>query len=286
MGCIIIRAGIAMWLGLAFLAHAQENKIPDLDAEAGAFKNEGTSTAGQSSAGLADQLANPIASLISVPLQANYDCCYGPEKAGRHTLNIQPVFPFSLSRDWNLITRTIVPVIHQGEAVAGQGSDTGLGDVVQTFFFSPTQSRKGLTWGAGPVLLWPTGDSHFSARKTGIGPSIVVLNQDRGLTYGLLANHIWSVAGDSKRPDVSATFLQPFFAKTFPDSTGVTLQTESTYDWRNKQWTIPISLMVSHIFKFGEQPVSLALGGRYYVERPAQSPHWGLRFVVTFLFPK
>ncbi|MGE4303353.1 MAG: hypothetical protein AB7E24_04890 [Novosphingobium sp.] len=235
---------------------------------------------------LAEQLANPISNLISVPLQSNYDCCYGPADADRFTLNIQPVIPISISSDWNLITRTILPVISQSETVRGHGGDTGLGDTVQSFFLSPKESSNGVVWGVGPVLLWPTGNSTFGSKKFGAGPTAVVLKQSGGVTVGLLANHIWSFAGKSDHDPLSATFIQPFITKTLPDSTSFGLNTETTYDWKHKAWTVPINVTVSHVFAFGKQPVSLGVGAKYYAERPAGGPEWGARFVMTLLFPK
>jgi hypothetical protein len=237
-------------------------------------------------ADLAKQLANPISSLISVPFQSNYDCCFGPNNASRYLLNIQPVVPVSLNPDWNLIIRTILPVISMGSPVPPIPSSTGLGDTTQSFFFSPSQTVSGVTWGVGPVFLWPTGNNVFGSQKWGAGPTAVILKQDAGWTYGILANHIWSYAGKSGVSDVSSTFLQPFLVYTFPDTTGIAFNTESTYDWITKQWTVPVNFMVSHIFKFGSQPVQFQIGPRFYAARPAGGPDWGARFNVTFLFPK
>ncbi|WP_159831911.1 hypothetical protein [Novosphingobium sp. TCA1] len=235
---------------------------------------------------LADQLANPVSSLISVPLQSNYDCCYGPAGGDRYTLNIQPVIPLGLSKDWNLITRTILPVISQEETVRGAGGDTGLGDTLQSFFLSPKAAKNGIVWGVGPAILWPTGKSTFTADKFGAGPTAVLLKQNRGLTYGFLANHIWSFAGKSSANSVSQTFMQPFITKTLPDSTSFALNTETSYDWKNKDWVVPVNLSVSHVVKFGKQPVSLGVGARYYPERARNGPEWGARFVMTLLFPE
>ena len=238
--------------------------------------------------GLADQFANPIANLISVPFQFNYDCCYGVSDGERLTVNVQPVIPISMEQDWNLITRTILPVIVQGETVPGAGNAIGLGDTVQSFFLSPKDSSNGFVWGLGPVILWPTGDSAFSAKKFGAGPTAVMLKQGGGMTFGLLANHIWSFAdaGDARRPGVSTTFIQPFMTKTLPDSTAFGLNLETSYDWKGKSWTVPVNATVSHVFAFGKQPVSLGVGARYYVEHPERGPRWGARFIMTLLFPK
>ena len=240
------------------------------------------------SAELAKKLSNPVASLISVPFQFNYDEGFGPKDAYKLTLNIQPVIPITLNEEWNLIVRTIVPVVYQDSLADGIDSKFGLGDTVQSFFFSPKAATPGgWIWGVGPVFLWPTGTSDIlGSRKWGLGPTGLILKQEKGWTYGILANHIWSYAGDSDRSEVNATFLQPFLAYTWPTATTVTFNTESTYDWSSSQWTVPLNLSVSQLVRFGKQPVQFAIGPRYYAESPDGGPEWGARFVVTFLLPK
>jgi hypothetical protein len=235
---------------------------------------------------LAKKLQNPVANLISVPIQNNWDFGIGPEDAMRYTVNVQPVIPFSIGEDWNLITRTIVPVIYAESPVAGGDDEFGLGDVVQSFFFSPKEPVGGWILAAGPVALWPTAtDSALGAGKWGAGPTALALQQRNGWTYGVLGNHIWSYAGWGDN-EVNATFLQPFVSFTTKKQTTFGLNTESTYDWANDQWTVPLNASASQLLKIGKQPVQFALGARYYAEKPSGGPEWGLRFVVTFLFPK
>jgi hypothetical protein len=237
---------------------------------------------------LAKKLSNPVANLISVPLQGNWDFHIGPNDATRFTLNVQPVIPVSLSEDANLIIRTILPVIDAGSPAPGVPSASGLGDTTQSFFYSPKQPTEGgWIWGAGPVLLWPTAtDSQLGSGKWGAGPTVVLLKQTNGWTFGLLANHIWSYAGSDSRPDVNSTFLQPFVSYTTKTHTSITLNTESTYDWEDSQWTVPLNLMVGQVFKIGSQPMQFTVGARYYAEKPEGGPTWGVRGVLTFLFPK
>src|SRR5690606_11135398 len=132
----------------------------------------------------------------------------------------------------------------------------------------------------------PTGtDTDLRAEQLALGPTAVALRQHDGWTYGVLVNHLRHVAGTDDVPDVHATFLQPFVSYTFPTATSVALNTESTYDWRAVQWTVPVNLMVNRVSKIGGQPVSYQFGVRYYAERPGGGPEFGLRFGLTFLFP-
>jgi hypothetical protein len=238
---------------------------------------------------LAKKLSNPIAALISVPLQLNYDQHYGPARQGdKWLLNVQPVVPLTLNAEWNVISRTILPIVDQHDVVPGS-SKSGIGDVVQSFFFSPKQPTSGgLIWGVGPVLLLPTGsDDQLSARKWGLGPTGVVLKQDGPWTFGALANHIWSVAGDGDRTDISSTFVQPFVSYTTKEAWTFGLNTESTYDWKANKWSVPINATVSKLLRCGKQPVSIGGGLRYWAESPDGGPHdVGYRFFVTLLFPK
>ena len=236
---------------------------------------------------LAKKLQNPVANLISVPLQSNWDFGIGRANAMRYTLNVQPVIPFSLSADWNLVTRTIVPFVHAEASVKDGEGAGGIADIVQSFFLSPTAPLGGWIVGAGPVFLYPSASDHaLGAEKWGAGPTALLLRQDSGWTYGILVNHLWSFAGNDKRDDVSATFMNPFLAYTTKTFTTLGLNTESTYDWEHKQWTVPINVSVSQLVKLGPQPIQLSLGGRYYADRPQGGPDWGIRFTVTFLFPK
>ncbi|MGD8439017.1 MAG: transporter [Holophagae bacterium] len=239
---------------------------------------------------LAKQLANPIASLISVPLQLNWDGDIGPADDGdRFQLNVQPVIPISLNRDWNLISRTIVPVIHQTDIFPGVGSQTGLGDTAQSLFLSPKQpTAGGWIWGAGPVFLLPTGtDDLLTADQWGVGPTAVALKQTGPWTYGALANHIWSVAGDDDRADVSTTFVQPFLSYTTAEAWTFTVQTESTYDWQGGGWSVPVNVLATKVVRLGSQLASVGGGVRYWADSTDSGPEGlGVRLVFTLLFPK
>lgn len=239
---------------------------------------------------LAKQLANPVASLISVPFQLNYVQRIGAADTGsRFALNIQPVIPFSISDDWNLISRTIVPVVSQDNVFAGSGSQFGLGDTIQSLFFSPkAPTQSGLIWGVGPVFLIPTAtDDRLGTGKWGVGPTGVLLKQNGPWTIGVLGNHIWSVAGDEARSDVNSTFMQPFASYTTPTNWTFSLQTESSYNWETEEWSVPINAIASKLTRFGDQPVSLSAGLRYWAESPTGGPEgFGFRLGATYLFPK
>jgi hypothetical protein len=238
------------------------------------------------SAELAKKLNNPIASLISVPIQNNWDFGIGPANAMRYTADIQPVIPVSISEDWNLIVRTILPVIYAESPVKGGKDHWGLGGTLQSFFFSPKEPVGGWILGAGPVFSWPTEtDSVLGSGKWGAGPTAIALRQEHGFTYGALVNHVWSYAGWGDQ-DVNSTYMQPFVAYTTKKQTTFALNAETSYNWEQSQWTVPLNLMINQLVKIGSEHVQFQVGGRYYAEKPRGGPDWGLRFTVTFLFPK
>jgi len=231
-------------------------------------------------AGLAQELTNPLADLITLPVQINFDRDIGPADRGTKTVtNVQPVVPFAVSEEWNLISRTIVPIVYQDDVFPGQGSQFGLGDVNLSLFFSPkAPTAGGVIWGVGPVFLLPTAtDSLLGGRKWGAGPAGVALTTRGRWTLGVLANHVWSFAGDDARQDISNTFAQPFVAYTWPSAWTVSVQSESSYNWKSGQWSIPLNVSLSKLVRFGRLPVSLALGVGQWLESPVNGAE-GIRF--------
>ena len=208
------------------------------------------------------------------------------EQAFQYKLNIQPVVPISLNKEWNVISRTILPVYAQHDVV-GTSSQGGMGDILQSLFFSP-KSGEPFLWGVGPVFLLPTSTDHnfLGSYRWGMGPTGVILKQSHGFTVGTLANHIWGFQRNDGRQNVNATYLQPFFNYTTKTATTFGVSSESTYDWNDSQWTVPIIPQVSQVIRIGKQPISLQLAGQYWVEKPDSAPDWGMRFQIQFLFPK
>ena len=238
----------------------------------------------ESAADLAKKLANPIANLISVPFQSNFDVGIGNYNGSKMVLNVQPVIPITLSPKLNLITRWILPIVSQYD-IRGEGtSQAGLGDAVITGFISPSQSK--LTWGVGPAFILPTATNEYvGAKKWGIGPSVVVLKQLGGWTIGGLANHLFSVAGDENRSDINATFLNPFVTYNWKTGAGITLNSEYTHDWENDLDVFTVIPLFSAVTKFGSQIISFAIGPRIHFA-PETRPNYGIRAAIILVFPK
>ncbi len=237
---------------------------------------------------IAKKLNNPVASLISLPFQNNFDFGGGPDDDGfQYKLNFQPVIPIKLNDQWKLISRTIIPFIDQQDRI-GIGTESGLGDIAASFFFSPDHESPGEPiWGVGPILMIPTAtDDLLGTEKWSAGPTFLILKQDHGWTYGMLASHAWSFAGEEDRDYVSLTSLQPFLSFTTPQHTTFGGNLESAYDWNSEEWTVPLNLFVTQLVKIGGAPVSFQLGARYYMDKPSGGPDWGLRFNVTFVIPE
>lgn len=236
---------------------------------------------------LAKQLQNPLASLISVPFQGNFDFGVGPADGNKMVLNIQPVVPISISENWNLIGRLILPVVSQNNVFGNSGSQFGLSDAVVSAFLSPKEPTSGgLIWGVGPVLLVPTAtDNLLGTEKFGVGPTAVVLKQAGQFTIGALINHIWSVAGNDDRADINNTFLQPFLARNFKGGYSLSLNTELTQNWDADATSGNLNLVGAKVFSIGKQLTQVFLGPRIPYGN-GNSSEWGFRAGVVLLFPK
>jgi len=250
-----------------------------------------TARAQNSDAELAKKLTNPVAALISVPFQFNFDQSIGPSNDGQqYQLKIQPVIPISIGDDWNIISRTILPITYTNREVPPfDGPNFGLSDTTQSFFFSPKEpsSWGKIIWGAGPALLLPTATvGSLGTEKWGAGPTLVLLKMAGPVTAGFLWNQIWGFAGNKNRERFNQDYFQPFVSYTTHTATTFSVNLESTYNFVTNRWTVPANFLVAQMVKIGPQIVQFQLGYRSYITAPSGSPNWGLRFQVTLLFPK
>jgi len=240
---------------------------------------------------LAKLAQNPVGNLISVPFQNNTNLNFGPEKGTQNILNIQPVIPISVNEEWNIITRTILPVIWQPSLGPGIDSNTGIGDTTFTAFLSPAKPGHWI-WGAGPVVQLPTNSNAVLGNKNwGMGASFVVLHLEHGdpWVYGVLVNNVWSLTNDKQGGSYSNGLVQPFVNYNFPEGFYLTSAPIWTVEWKansGNQWTVPLGGGVGKIFHLGKLPVNTQLSAYYNVVRPDFGANWQIRAQVQLMFPK
>ena len=278
--CVLLRAGLGLVLAQAALpARAQQS--------GGEVRLSGQQEA---MAALARAVQNPVADLISLPFQNNTNLNYGPRNHTQNVLNIQPVIPVGLNADWNLVTRTILPLISQPGFSPGQGTSFGLGATQASFFLSPARPGE-VIWGAGAVVQTPTTtDQALGSNIWGGGPTFVALSMQGPWVIGGLVNNIWSFGGSRAERYNGLTF-QPFINYNIPGSPGtyVSFSPIVTANWEarsGQQWTVPLGLAVGQVLPVGTQPINVQLGAYYNVVRPDIGPEWQIRFQLAFLFPK
>lgn len=242
-----------------------------------------TAMVAQNNQELADKLANPVASMISLPLASSLDVGIGKYDGSRLISNLQPVIPFKVSSSMNLITRTILPIVEQKNVTGLDREQFGISDVNFSAFLSPQDFKK-LIWGVGFALNVPTASEKIlGSQKWSAGPTALILKQENGFTYGILARQIWSFAGSSDRQNVSQLYMQPFFGYNYPSGAGLIANVESTQDWENSQFTGYLNLVGSMVSTFGKQPVSFGLGPRIPLTKDSPGD-WGIRASVTLVF--
>ena len=236
---------------------------------------------------LAKAAQNPVGDLISLPFQNNMNFDVGPADRTQNVLNIQPVWPIALSKNWNLITRTIVPVISQ--PAPGSERTNGLGDINFTGFFSPKQPGK-IIWGVGPTLVFPTAtDDVTGTDKWSAGPSVVALTMPGQWVIGALVSNIWSFSGDDERADVNSFLMQYFVNYNLPEGWYLTSAPIITANWEaesGEQWTVPFGGGIGRVFRIGRQPINMQTQVFYNVETPTNGAKWQWRLQVQLLFPK
>jgi hypothetical protein len=247
-----------------------------------------TSAFADEKADLAKAAQNPVANMISLPLQNNVNTGIGPGDETQNILNIQPVWPVTLNADWNLITRTILPVISQPDIYTGTGRKDGLGDVNFTGFFSPAKASP-VTWGVGPTFVLPTAtDDALGADKWSVGASAVILAMPGKWVVGSLFSNIWSVDGSGAN-DVDFFTWQYFINYNLPNGWYLTMAPVITANWEadsDNTWTVPFGGGAGKSFKIGKQPVNAQISAYHNVEAPVNGPEWQYRFQLQFLFPK
>ena len=246
---------------------------------------------------LAKKAQNPIASMISLPIDTSID--FGADNGIAVVSNIQPVIPASLG-DWNLVSRFILPVAYVEGAVGGLPSIPevpklpsdevfGLGDLNYTGFFSPAKAES-VIWGIGPSLMFPSAtDSLLGAEKWSAGPSLVVLTQPKPWSLGILYRHLWSFAGASDRSSVNQSLIQTFINYNLDNGWYLMTDPIILANWgvsSGNRWTVPVGGGIGRIFKVGNQPLNCRLRAYYNIERPDGAPEWSVNFSVAFLFPK
>jgi hypothetical protein len=241
----------------------------------------------ESATELAKKTQNPVADLISVPFQNNFNFGAGAKEETIYVLNVQPVIPIKLTPQWNLITRTIVPIINQPSLFPGSESAFGLGDINPSLFLSPAKPGA-LIWGVGPTFTFPTAtDSQLGSQKYSMGPAAVALTIQGPWVFGALVNQQWSYAGWGD-DDVSAMLIQPFINYNIGGGWYLSSAPIITANWEatsENTWTVPVGAGVGKLFRLGKLPINMQLQAYSNVEKPDFGPDWQLRFQVQFLLP-
>ncbi|MBS0559582.1 MAG: neuromedin U [Proteobacteria bacterium] len=252
---------------------------------------ESNGTAPDEASALAEKLQNPIADLISLPFQNNTDFHVGPQRGVQDILNIQPVIPIHVNEDWNVITRTILPLVWSPSFQPDASVPPfGLAPVTFSAFASPVNTFDGWTFGAGPIVELPTGtNKNLGSNVWGLGPAVVGVRTVHPWVYGLLVNTVFSLGGTSGSGGTKYTLttINPFINYNFGGGwfIGTSMVTTANWDAPGEKWTLPVGLQGGRLIKVGGKlPVDLVVGAYYNALRPEGAGTWDLRTQVTFIF--
>ncbi len=248
-------------------------------------------SAANSNTALAKKLQNPIGDLYSFPFQNNTNFNYGPNKGTQDILNVQPVIPIHITEDWNIITRTILPLIWQPSLQPTETVPFGTGPTTFSAFLSPSKPVNGWLWGVGPVVQVPTiSNSSLGSNVWGAGPTGVLVYMKGPWVAGALVNNVWSFGGTSVPGGTKYNMFltQPFVNYNFGGGWYVGTSPIITANWLtsgNNAWTLPLGGQVGRVIKIGGKlPVNLSLGAYYNALRPEFGATWQLRTQITLIF--
>jgi hypothetical protein len=240
---------------------------------------------------LAKAAQNPVGPLITVPFQNNANLNFGPEKGTQNILNIQPVIPIEVNKDWNVITRTIVPLVWMPSLGPDTPAKSGIGDIQLTAWLSPANSGHWM-WGLGAITQIPTNSSEELGNKNwGLGPTAVVVHLDHGdpWVYGLLVNNVWSLTSSEQGGAYNNGLINPFVNYNFGGGLYLLSSPLITVNWKansGQQWTVPIGGGVGKIFHLGKLPVNTSIDAYYNLVRPDYGANWQIRAQVQLMFPE
>jgi hypothetical protein len=291
LSAILVLLLLSLPAGASFAQapHKKKQNVPAATPAPAAASDQKPGSAPAGAAASTDKLReaaqNPVANLISLPLQNNTNFDYGPLHRPQNVLNVQPVIPFKLTDDWNLITRWVTPIIYQPRLSPTEGADFGLGNIQPSFFLSPAKPGK-IIWGVGPVFWLPTATGNtLGVNKWGAGPSAVALTIQDHWVYGVLVNNIWAGTQNQR---VNQMLIQPFVNYNMADGWYLTSVPVITANWLAKssdRWTVPLGGGFGRLFKVGKLPINAQVQAFYNVVRPDNGPTWTLRFQIQALFP-
>lgn len=230
---------------------------------------------------------NPVAAMISLPFQNNTTFDDGPYKGTQNILNIQPVVPFALNDDWNLITRWVTPIVWQPKVSPEDDAEFGLGNITPSFFLSPNAKSTKFIWGVGPILWLPTATGEtLGNNKWGAGPTAVALTMQGPWVVGALASNVWAGSGSDK---VNQLTLQPFINYNLPEGWYLTASPIITANWladSGDKWTVPLGGGFGRLFKVDDRPINASVQAFYNAERPSNVGGFELRFQIQAMFPE
>lgn len=265
-------AGLLLSAFLATSAHAQQASTP------------APSPSVISDQALAISVHNPFEDFVKVPIQSTTGFQLGRDHKVGDSWNIEPVLPFSLNADWDLIARPSLTIAY----APTPHEQSGLTDLQTSFFLTPRKESTWI-WGAGPIFQFPTASSsELGSGRWSAGPTAAIVYTEGPWFGGILSYHLMSFAGNRARGSVNQTYIEPEISYNFESGWYVQCDPAMTYDWTAdtaNAWTIPMGADVGKAFSVGSQSLSLQVGAYDLVKRPDGAPQWITRMSVTFLYP-